>query len=104
MNTLRKSLQAVAAVLALAPTAVFAYPPQCDESCSLSHYPCEDICYIGTQVRTTCGEAGYCWHFPLTSSEPTTSVKKGEVRQEEEAAPVCNDTQPAEARPATAEN
>ncbi|MHA7631596.1 hypothetical protein [Corallococcus sp. M7] len=84
MNALRKSLMAVSAVLAVAPAAAFAYPPQCDEVCF--DY-CLDVCYEGT-YRTSCEAAGWCSAF--THSEETASVSTEQSQQSEDTAPVCD--------------
>ncbi len=104
MNTLRKSLLAITAVFSLAPTAVFAYPPQCDEVCFSETAQCGTICYFGVYERTTCAEAGYCFEARPKPAEPTASVTEGASRQAEDSAPVCKDAQPAEARTASAKS
>ena len=104
MNALRKSLLAVTAVFSLAPATVFAYPPQCDEVCTFEPSHCGVICYWGIFERTTCGEAGYCSAVSPTPVEPTASVMERESQQAEDAAPVCEDAHPADARNATSES
>ncbi|RKH27062.1 hypothetical protein D7V77_12625 [Corallococcus sp. CA041A] len=88
MNALRKSLMAVSAVLAVAPAAAFAYPPQCDEVC-LVH--CAGPCYEGT-YRTSCEESGWC--FAPAPSEETASVSSEQSQRSEDAAPVCDSAHP----------
>jgi hypothetical protein len=104
MNTLRKSLLAITAVFSLTPTVVFAYPPQCDEVCSFDLYSCDEVCYIGTYVRTTCGAVGYCFAESPTQAEPTASVMERAPRQAENSAPVCKAANAADARIANAES
>jgi hypothetical protein len=99
MNMLRKSLLAVTAVFSLAPTAVFAYPPQCDEICFSETASCGTLCYFGIYEQTTCGEAGYCYAPSSASTESTTSVTEAA----EDAAPVCDSAHPDETRTTTAE-
>jgi hypothetical protein len=105
MNTLRKSLLAVAAVFSLTPTVVFAYPPQCDEIwvCDRTPDDCDTICYIGL-VRTNCGAAGYCGQGISTQAEPTASVMEGASRQAENSAPVCLGADAASTRTASISN
>jgi hypothetical protein len=57
MHVLRKSLMSVAAVLAMAPAAAVALPPQCSEICYTT-VNCNKFCAEGTRT-TTCGAAGY---------------------------------------------
>ena len=90
MNALRKSLLAVSAVLAVAPAAAFAYPPQCMDVC-LEH-GCVGPCYEGT-YRTTCEEAGWC--FAPAPSEETAAVSVEQTQQSEDVAPVCDADHPA---------
>ncbi|MBZ4329352.1 hypothetical protein NR800_11345 [Corallococcus interemptor] len=85
MNALRKSLMAVSAVLAVAPAAAFAYPPQCDDVCRVY---CSGPCYEGT-YRTTCEESGWC--FAPAPSEETASVS---TEQSKDTAPVCDAAHP----------
>ena len=103
MHMLRKSLQAVTAVLALLPAAAFAYPPQCDEVCYAPGAPCETVCFLGATWWTTCGEAGYCYQPAPTPAEPTASVMQVESLQSDDAALVCDDAHPAESRNSTRE-
>ncbi|AFE05887.1 hypothetical protein COCOR_04550 [Corallococcus coralloides DSM 2259] len=85
MNALKKSLMAVAAVFAVAPSAAFAYPPQCWDVCV--GY-CDQICYEGT-YRTTCGDVVGCF-APAQPSEETASVSTEQAQQSEDAALVCD--------------
>ncbi|NPC69650.1 hypothetical protein HPP05_07805 [Corallococcus exiguus] len=98
MNALRKSLMAVSAVLAVAPTAAFAYPPQCDEVC-LVH--CAGPCYEGT-YRTSCEESGWC--SGAAPSKETASVSSEQSQQSEEAAPVCDSAHPGVEQTPSAES
>ncbi|RKG54523.1 hypothetical protein D7X30_28800 [Corallococcus sp. AB011P] len=84
MNALRKSLMAVSAVLAVAPAAAFAYPPQCDEVCF--EY-CLDTCYEGT-YRTSCEAAGWC--SASAPSNETASISPEQSQRSEDTAPVCD--------------
>ncbi|WP_375759752.1 hypothetical protein [Corallococcus exercitus] len=99
MNALRKSLNAVAAILAVAPAAAFAYPPQCWDVCT--GY-CDQICYEGT-YRTTCGESVGCF-APAQPSEETASVSSAQTQQSEDTAPVCDAAHPEAERTPTAES
>ncbi|CAM4036724.1 hypothetical protein HRD49_26860 [Corallococcus exiguus] len=98
MNALRKSLMAVSAVLAVAPAAAFAYPPQCDEVC-LVH--CAGPCYEGT-YRTSCEESGWC--FAPAPSEETASVSSEQSQRSEDAAPVCDSAHPGVEQTPSAES
>lgn len=91
MRTLMRSLMSVSAVLSLAPSIAFAYPPQCDETCAW--LSCASGCYEGT-YRTTCEEAGYCFAPAPGSQVTTASVSEAEARPSEAAAPVCSDAHP----------
>lgn len=101
MNALRKLLLTVTAVLSWAPTAAFAYPPQCDDVCFYETAHCGDVCYFGLNERTTCAGAGYCSEASSTSVEPTDTVMEVRSHQPEDAAPVCNDAHLAQARTAS---
>ena len=96
MRTLVKSLLTVSAVLSLAPTAAFALPPQCSFfGCRAT--PCEEACYIGLTIETTCGEyTNYtsCGGVSV-ASEPTASLTGTEARQAEGASQVCSEEHPA---------
>ncbi|RKH74548.1 hypothetical protein [Corallococcus aberystwythensis] len=97
MNALRKSLNAVAAILAVAPAAAFAYPPQCWDVCTSY---CDQICYEGT-YRTTCGESVGCF-APAQPSQETASVSS--EQRSEDTAPVCDAAHPETEQAATAES
>lgn len=90
MNALKKALMSVAAALAVAPAAAFAYPPQCDDVCHVGD--CTKICYLGT-FRTTCGEDGYCFAPAPESQVTTASVSEVKAQEPEAPAPVCSDAE-----------
>ncbi|NOK09535.1 hypothetical protein [Corallococcus exercitus] len=99
MNALKKSLMAITAVLGVAPTVAFAYPPQCWDVCTSY---CDQICYEGT-FRTTCGEGGYCF-APAQPSQETASVSSEQTRRSEDTAPVCDADHPEVEQAPTAES
>lgn len=99
MNALRKSLMAVAAVLAVAPAAALAYPPQCMDVCT--QY-CAQPCYEGT-YRTTCGDSGFCF-APAQPANETASVAEQQTSLPEDAAPVCGAAHAEAERTPTAES
>ncbi|RKH31563.1 hypothetical protein [Corallococcus sicarius] len=101
MRTLMRSLLSVSAVLSLAPSIAFAYPPQCDETCMW--LTCDSGCYEGT-YRTTCEAAGYCFEPAPGSQVTTASVSEAEARQSEAAAPVCGGAHPDTEQTASAES
>ncbi|RKG57603.1 hypothetical protein D7X30_19075 [Corallococcus sp. AB011P] len=89
MNALKKSLLAVAAVLAVAPASAFALPLQCWDTCEGI---CDDPCFLGTRL-TTCGAAGYCFQ-PAQPSQENASVSSEQIQRADDTAPVCDADHP----------
>lgn len=101
MNALRKSLNAVAAILAVAPVAAFAYPPQCYDICYM--YDCAGSCFVRT-IPTTCEEwGGYCSASAQPSQE-TAAVSSEHAQRSEDTAPVCDAAHPEVEQAPTAES
>ncbi|NMO19530.1 hypothetical protein HPC49_31720 [Pyxidicoccus fallax] len=85
MRKTMKSLLSAAALLALAPTAALALPPQCDEACGFDA-DCGQICAAGRYL-TNCGEYGICGGFLAEPSAEQASLTQ------DEAAQVCSEEQ-----------
>ncbi|RKG57557.1 hypothetical protein D7X30_18810 [Corallococcus sp. AB011P] len=105
MRTLVKSLLTASAVLSLVPTAAFALPFQCSYI-GCRNVLCEEACYIGLTVETTCGEyTNYmsCGGVPDVSVS-TASVTGDEARQAEDASQVCSEEHPAAEQSLTADS
>ncbi|MFP2895426.1 hypothetical protein [Corallococcus sp. 4LFB] len=101
MNALKKSLMAVTAVLGVAPTVAFAYPPQCYDICYL--YDCTGSCFVRT-IPTTCEAwGGYC-SASAQPSEETASVSSEQTRRSEDTAPVCDAAHPEAEQAPTAKS
>lgn len=101
MRMLMKSLLTVSAVLSLAPTAAFAYLPQCYDVCEYSG--CTEPCAIGLGTWISCGEydPSGCVGGVV---DPTASVTANEARQAVEASPVCSEENQAAEQAAIAES
>ncbi len=85
MRKTMRSLLSAAALLALAPTAALALPPQCDEACSFDS-DCGQVCAMGRYL-TTCGDYGICGGFLAEPSDAQASLTQ------DEAAQVCSEEQ-----------
>ncbi|MFP2895024.1 hypothetical protein [Corallococcus sp. 4LFB] len=100
MKMPKKSLLAVIAAFAVAPTAAFALPsPQCNQLCLPNRTACVEECYEGL-TPTTCGDAGYWCYASDALTPPVTTASA----QREEDALVCSEEHPAETQPGAVES